>query len=51
VKFEVVSYSGTKHSFTNPDADKAGMDALAYNAEADKQSWAAMLKMFKQVFR
>lgn len=49
-KYQVIVYPGAKHSFTNPDADKMGMDALAYNAEADKKSWAAMLDMFKQVF-
>lgn len=49
-KFQVVSYPGAKHSFTNPDAVKAGMDALAYDADADKKSWAAMLKLFKEVF-
>jgi len=49
-KFEIVSYPGAKHAFTNPDAGKAGMDALAYNAEADKKSWAEMQRMFKQVF-
>ena len=47
----VVSYPGAKHSFTNPAADKAGMDALAYNAEADQKSWAAMLELFKEIFR
>lgn len=49
-KFDVVSYPGARHGFTNPQADKAGMDALAYNAEADKKSWAAFLAMLKQVF-
>ena len=49
--FQVISYPGVKHSFTNPAADKAGMDALAYNAEADQKSWAAMLELFKEVFR
>jgi dienelactone hydrolase len=49
-RFEVVSYPGARHSFTNPDADKAGMDALAYDADADRQSWAALLAMLKQVF-
>ena len=49
--FQVVSYPGAKHGFTNPNADKAGMDALAYNAEADQKSWAAMLELFKEVFR
>lgn len=49
--FQVVSYPGARHSFTNPAADKAGMDALAYNAEADQKSWAAMRELFKEVFR
>jgi len=49
-KFEIVSYPGAKHSFTNPDAAKAGMAALAYDADADAKSWAAMLKMFKEIW-
>jgi dienelactone hydrolase len=49
-KFEVISYPGAKHAFTNPDAAKAGMEALEYNADADKKSWAEMLRLFKQVF-
>ncbi|HVE86329.1 MAG TPA: dienelactone hydrolase family protein [Myxococcales bacterium] len=47
---EVISYPGAKHGFTNPDAGKHGMDALAYNAEADQASWEASMKMFKEVF-
>ncbi len=47
----VVSYPGAKHSFTNPDAGKAGMDALAYDAEADRKSWEAAMKMFREVFK
>jgi hypothetical protein len=35
---------------TNPDADKAGMPALAHHAPADEKSWAAMLKMLGEVF-
>ena len=50
-RFEVISYPGARHSFTNPDAGKAGMDALAYNAQADRQSWAAMLKLFRRALR
>ncbi len=49
-KFQVVSYPGVKHGFTNPEAGKAGMDALEYNAEADKKAWAAILEFFKDVF-
>lgn len=49
-KFEIVSYPGVKHSFTNPDAGSHGMDALGYDATADQASWAAMLAMFREVF-
>jgi dienelactone hydrolase len=49
-RYQVISYPGAKHAFTNPDAGKAGMDALAYDAEADKRSWAEMLKLFSSVF-
>jgi dienelactone hydrolase len=49
-KYEVISYPNAKHSFTNHHADKAGMPALAYDSDADKKSWDATLKMFKQVF-
>ena len=45
--FRIVRYPGAKHSFTNPDADKAGMDGLKYDAVADKKSWAELLKFFK----
>lgn len=47
---EIVSYPGAKHGFTNPNAGSFGMDALAYDAAADKASWAAMLKAFKGIF-
>jgi len=49
-RYQVISYPGVKHSFTNPDASKAGMDGLAYDAEADRKSWQEMLKLFKEVF-
>jgi dienelactone hydrolase len=49
VHFEVVSYPGAKHGFTNPDAGTFGMPQLAYDAEADRQSWAAMLKFLRAV--
>lgn len=49
-KVEIVTYPGAKHGFTNPDAGTFGMDALAYDAAADKESWAAMIKAFKDAF-
>jgi dienelactone hydrolase len=48
--YNVVMYPGAKHAFTNPDADKVGMPQLAYNAEADRKSFAAMLDFFKTIF-
>jgi dienelactone hydrolase len=49
-KLEVVTYPNAKHSFTNPDADKTGVDGLAYNQEADEKSWAKLLTFLKDVF-
>jgi dienelactone hydrolase len=48
--FEFIAYGGAKHSFTNPDADKHGIPGLAYNAEADRRSWQAMLDFFDEIF-
>jgi dienelactone hydrolase len=48
--FEIVRYPGVKHSFTNPEAGERGMEALAYDAEADEKSWQAMLDLFAEVF-
>lgn len=46
----VISYPGAKHSFTNPDADKAGVEGLAYDAKVDQESWAAAMAFLKQAF-
>ena len=51
--FQFISYEGAMHSFTNPDADTFGEKfklPLAYNADADKKSWADMRKFFKTIF-
>jgi dienelactone hydrolase len=48
---DVVTYPGAKHGFTNPEAGTHGMPQLAYSAEADRQSWAAMLQLFHDVLR
>ena len=45
-----VDYGGAKHSFSNPDADKAGMEALAYHEPTDRRSWRAMLDFFTELF-
>ena len=42
------SYSGVRHGFTNPAP--TDNPATAYDASADRQSWAAMLELFDEVF-
>ena len=42
------SYSGVKHGFTNPHPTEN--PATAYDASADRQSWAAMSSLFDEVF-
>jgi dienelactone hydrolase len=44
------SYSGVKHGFTDPGSDARGLPAIAYDASADRQSWAAMHELFDEVF-
>jgi len=49
--WQVISYGGTVHSFTNPDAGKVvHLDGVAYNAQTDKRSWAAMRAFFDEIF-
>jgi dienelactone hydrolase len=43
------AYGGVRHGFTNP-ASPADNPAVAYDASADRQSWAAMLELFDEVF-
>lgn len=43
-------YSGVKHGFTDPEADSHGLPALGYDASADRQSWAATMNLFEEVF-
>ncbi len=51
--FRVVTYPGAKHSFTNPESDKFGRKfgmPLAYNLDADQQSWKEMKDFFDRIF-
>jgi dienelactone hydrolase len=50
VDWQIHAYGGAVHGFTNPEADAAGVPALAYNASADRRSWNAMLGLFHEVF-
>jgi dienelactone hydrolase len=49
-RFEIILYPGVKHAFTQPYADQAGRPGIAYDAEADRQSWATLLKLLKEIY-
>ncbi len=51
--YKFIDYPGAKHAFTNREADSLGRLfnlPIAYNAAADKESWAAMQDFFKGLF-
>jgi dienelactone hydrolase len=48
--FQFIQYGGARHSFTNPDAARYGMQPLAYNEAADRRSWQAMKTFFSEIF-
>jgi dienelactone hydrolase len=53
VKYDFVNYSGAKHGFTNPDADEVGKKfdlPLAYDEQADFESWGRMQAFFASIF-
>ena len=48
--WQMIIFGGAKHGFTNPDADKAGMQVVGYNKEADRRSWEYMKVFFQEIF-
>jgi dienelactone hydrolase len=50
VDYKFITYKDAVHGFTNPD-NKGDVPGLKYNANADKASWKAMMKFFKEIFK
>jgi dienelactone hydrolase len=50
VDWQVVLYSGTVHSFTQPMAGNDPSTGNAYNPESDRRSWQAMRDFFGEIF-
>jgi dienelactone hydrolase len=44
-------YSGAVHSFTNPSAGNDPSQGAAYNPDADRRSWQAMMDFFSEIFQ
>jgi len=51
VDWQMVSYGGAVHSFTNPEAGNDPSRGAAYNEKADKRSWEAMKTFFGEIFK
>lgn len=50
VDWQMVVYGGAQHGFTNPGADRYGIEGVRYDAQADRRSWAHMLLFLDSVF-
>lgn len=50
VDYQLASYAGAVHAFTNPGADKYGIKGVAYDAKADKRSWELMKDALAEAF-
>lgn len=51
VDWQLVSYGGAVHSFTNPGAGNDNSRGAAYNSKADRRSWQAMKDFFDEIFQ
>jgi dienelactone hydrolase len=51
VDYKFIAYPGAVHSFTNPDADRHGLDGAKYNAAAAEKSWNDMIAFFAEVLK
>ncbi|WP_071189808.1 dienelactone hydrolase family protein [Trichormus sp. NMC-1] len=50
VDWQLISYGGAVHSFTNPEAKNDPQGSL-YNPIAEQRSWKAMRQFFAEIFR
>ncbi len=51
VDWQMNSYGGAVHSFTNPDAGSDPSSGAAYDAAAAARSWTAMQAFFEEIFK
>lgn len=48
--WQLIHYGGALHSFTNPEADKRGIQGVAYHEAADRRSWQHMKGFLAEAF-
>ena len=49
--YQIISYGGAVHGFTNPGAGGDKSRGVAYQEAADRRSWQAMQDFFREIFR
>jgi dienelactone hydrolase len=49
--WEINIYSGARHGFTVPDAERKGIDNLKYDPKADRRSWQRLLAFLDELLR
>lgn len=49
VSYKWVVFPDAMHGFTVPGSEKLGIQGVAYNADADKKSWAQLLAALKKI--
>lgn len=48
--WQLVTFGGVGHSYTNKAVDAFGMAGFGYHADADRRSWKMMLDLFDEIF-
>jgi len=48
--WQIHGYGHVGHGFTNPNADRIGVDGVAYNRIAARRSWAALTDFLDELF-
>ena len=48
--WQLITYGGAGHSFSDRDIDALGINGFAYHAPTDRRSWAAMRDLFDETF-
>jgi dienelactone hydrolase len=51
VDWQMISYGGAVHSFSNLNSGNDPSKGAAYNEKADKRSWEAMKQFFVEIFK
>ena len=48
--WQIHAYGHVAHGFTNPNADKLGVEGVRYNALAAERSWTAFISLLEELF-